>query len=113
MTTHPRIVIPILAVLAGGLSYAIFDPIRAFFVRSKVEGLFNLEQYRMFKWLKRETVGRLGLDTTFGIMSRRRDGAGDDADAVTGTGIEREREEAAEKLGLWIKDMPDTFVTVT
>ena len=108
MTSHPRIVLPIVAVLAGGLSYAIFDPIRAFFVKSKVSSLFSLEQYRLTKWLKRETIGRLGsMNLGFGIAKK------EEGEAVTGTGIERERTEAAEKLKLWLNDMPDTFVTVT
>ena len=100
--------IPIVAVLAGGLSYAIFDPIRAFFVKSKVSSLFSFEQYRLTKWLKRETVGRLG-NLNLGFGTARKEGG----DAVTGTGIERERTEAAERLKLWLNDLPDTFITVT
>jgi hypothetical protein len=118
MTSHPRIVIPILAVLAGGLSYAIFDPIRSFFVKSKASSLFSVEKYRITKWLKRETVGRLGnIDlrlANLGIAlgaggSRGRTGG----ESVVGTGIERERMDAAERLRTWLNDMPDTFVTVT
>ncbi|CAD6566825.1 MAG: mitochondrial escape protein 2 [Cyphobasidiales sp. Tagirdzhanova-0007] len=108
VASHPRIVIPIVAVLAGGLSYAIFDPIRAFFVKSKVSSLFSFEQYRLTKWLKRETVGRLG-NLNLGFGTARKEGG----DAVTGTGIERERTEAAERLKLWLNDLPDTFITVT
>jgi len=118
MTSHPRIVIPILAVLAGGLSYAIFDPIRSFFVKSKASSLFSVEKYRITEWLKRETVGRLGnIDlrlSNLGIAlgtggSRGRTGG----ESVVGTGIERERMDAAEQLRTWLNDMPDTFVTVT
>lgn len=136
MTSHPRIVIPILAVLAGGLSYAIFDPIRSFFIKSKVSGLFDPDRYRFTKWLKRETIGRLNdldrkLDTGIARLaqgSTKKQGslAGDsvagsvegeaegnaDFAGQLGTGIERERLEAAEKLRAWLNDMPDSFITV-
>lgn len=127
MSNHPRIVIPILAVLAGGLSYAIFDPIRAFFVRAKTSHMFDLERYRLTKWLKRETIARLGdlsISSTglSGGSSHRKsktkqgiEGEQDEEENLEqiGTGIEMERIEAAEKLKLWLNEMPDTFVTIT
>lgn len=133
MTAHPRIVIPILAVLAGGLSYAIFDPIRAFFVKAKTSHMFDLERYRLTKWLKRETIARLGdlsissTGLSGGLVHRKKqkksvDGqveqedVDDDGEAEMdqiGTGIELERIEAADKLRLWLNEMPDTFVTIT
>lgn len=131
MTAHPRIVIPILAVLAGGLSYAIFDPIRAFFVKAKTSHMFDLERYRLTKWLKRETIARLGdlsISSTglSGGLSHRKKREGvegqdgqdtfEDGEATLdqiGTGIELERIQAADKLKLWLNEMPDTFVTIT
>ena len=118
IASHPRIVIPLLAVLAGGLSYAIFDPIRSFFVKSHVSGLFDVEAYRLTKWLKKETIGRLGIDgrqllAGLGGRAISTKEEGDSDGAVGGTGIERERVEAADKLRLWLSDMPDTFITVT
>lgn len=131
MTAHPRIVIPIVAVLAGGLSYAIFDPIRAFFVKAKASHMFDLERYRLTKWLKRETIARLGdisvssTGLSGGFVHRKRrnntEGQEDQDDSEDnetsleqiGTGIELERIEAAEKLKLWLNEMPDTFVTIT
>ena len=111
MTNHPRIVIPILAVLVGSLSYAIFDPIRAFFIRCKVSALFDLERYRITRWLKKETIGRLGA------LSSRLARDGEESHAQLGTdgatGIENERRDAAEKLKMWLTDMPDTFITIT
>jgi hypothetical protein len=117
MTSHPRIVIPLIAVLAGSLSYAIFDPIRSFFVKSHVSGLFDVEAYRLTKWLKKETIGRLGIDgrqllAGLGGRALTTKQEEDEGNAV-GTGIERERVEAADKLRLWLSDMPDTFITVT
>lgn len=130
MTAHPRIVIPIVAVLAGGLSYAIFDPIRAFFVKAKASHMFDLERYRLTKWLKRETIARLGdlsissTGLSGGLVHRKKSSTTDQGDheeddgeeskfEQIGTGIELERIEAAEKLKLWLNEMPDTFVTIT
>lgn len=118
VANHPRIVIPIVAVLAGSVSYAVFDPIRSFFVKSHVSGLFDVEAYRLTKWLKKETIGRLGISGSdllagLGLGSGGRKGAGGDELAVQGTGIERERREAAERLSTWLYELPDTFITVT
>lgn len=117
--------------------------------------MFDLERYRLTKWLKRETIGRLedlsisSSGLSGGVVHRRKrkeekrkeeenatagvdlgavdqekkveDGSdGDEENDLfgggseeVGTGIERERIEAAEKLKLWLNEMPDTFVTIT
>lgn len=41
-TNHPRIVLPVLAFLLGGFTYAIFDPVRAFFIETKLSHTFEL-----------------------------------------------------------------------
>jgi hypothetical protein len=97
---HPRIVLPILAVLLGGLSFLIFDPIRSFFVESKVLGRFDPSKYRALTWIRKETIGRLGLDR--GAFSAKQI-----------TGIEKERQEAATMLDSWLKDWPDGFIVIT
>ena len=100
LSDHPRITIPVLAVLLGGLSYLIFDPIRSWFVRAKVEGTFDADSYRALSWIKKETLGRLGLKSEKG-------------DTLTNaTGIEQERENAAHMLEEWLKDLPDAFINV-
>lgn len=99
-TSHPRIMIPLLVALLGTVSYAVFDPIREFFVKAHVEGTFDSNRWAILSWLKRETLGRLGLtDRKVGTSS---------------TGIEKQREEAKEKLVGWIKGgPPDSFIIVT
>lgn len=100
MSSHPRIVIPILAVMMGGLSYIIFDPIRAFFVKAKLEGTFDVKKYKVMQWLSKETLGRLG------IGSRGENGDGER------TGIEKERRATEMELKAWLNEKPDTFITV-
>jgi len=102
LADHPRITVPVFAVLLGGLSFLVFDPIRSWFVQAKVEGTFDPEQYKALSWLKRETLGRLGLKS-----------AKKESDVVANaTGIEQERENAAEALEGWLKDLPDAFINV-
>ncbi|KDE03772.1 hypothetical protein MVLG_05774 [Microbotryum lychnidis-dioicae p1A1 Lamole] len=101
VTTHPRIVIPLIVALLGAISLQVFDPIREFFVSAHVEGTFDSDRWTIVRWLKRETLGRLGL-----TKYRTLDGA-------EKTGIEREREAAKEQLLTWLRDAPETFTMVT
>lgn len=57
-TSHPRIMLPLIVALLGGLSYAIFDPIREFCVKRKVDGTWEASRWKVVSWLKRETLGR-------------------------------------------------------
>lgn len=97
--------------------------------------MFDLERYRLTKWLKRETIARLGdlsisstgLSAGRGHRKKKKkaiegqedqfdgDEEGDEEASLDqiGTGIELERIEAADKLKLWLNEMPDTFVTIT
>ncbi|GAA6010157.1 hypothetical protein JCM10207_005643 [Rhodosporidiobolus poonsookiae] len=103
VTGHPRIVIPLIVALLGTVSAVFLDPVREFFVQSHVEGTFDANQWRIVRWLKKETLGRLGL--TGGKVGA--------LEKATGTGIEKEREEAKEQLETWLRDVPDTFIVVT
>ncbi|EGU11742.2 Dynactin [Rhodotorula toruloides ATCC 204091] len=102
MSSHPRITIPLLVALIGSISYLVFDPIREVSVRAHVEGTFDADQWRFVRWLKKETIGRLGLAGIRGLDAKD-----------TGTGIEKERETAKEQLTNWVNDVPDTFIIVT
>ncbi|KAM0787058.1 hypothetical protein ACM66B_006321 [Microbotryomycetes sp. NB124-2] len=102
ITSHPRISIPLLVALLGTLSVSMFDPIREFFVKSHVQGTFDTDKWLVVKWLKKETLGRLGL-------SRQSQYATTSA----GTGIEKQRAEARTQLENWLKDVPDTFICLT
>ncbi|KAL7753995.1 mitochondrial escape protein 2 [Sorochytrium milnesiophthora] len=56
LTSHPRVTLPAAAALLVTLLFAIFDPIRIFFIESKVRQRFDLASY-----LPRSIVRRLGL----------------------------------------------------
>ncbi|KAK0559457.1 mitochondrial escape protein 2 [Tilletia horrida] len=97
LQNHPRIVIPILAVLAGTLANLFFDPIRAWFVQSKVTNLFDLEQYSVLKYIKNKTEAFFRPDD---------DGSVKEDDWW-------ERKQAAAKIAGWLKESPSTFITLT
>lgn len=98
VTNHPRIVLPILAVLLGGFTYAIFDPIRAFFIETKLSHTFDLGNYRLYAWLKKNTVDLL-IDS-------------DDKDAKSDSVDWFERRAARESIQDWLKEKPETFITI-
>lgn len=99
MSSHPRIMFPILAFLLGGFTYAIFDPIRQFFIEAKLSGTFDLKHYRAYTWLKQNTVDLLRDD-------RDDKNAGDDIDWF-------ERRAAKESIQGWLREEPETFITVS
>ncbi|KAG9318163.1 RNA12 protein-domain-containing protein [Chiua virens] len=52
LTSHPRIVLPILFFLLGTLTYTIFDPIRALSIEAKMLNWFDYREYGLFRWLQ-------------------------------------------------------------
>ncbi|KAK4243707.1 RNA12 protein-domain-containing protein [Corynascus novoguineensis] len=70
ITSHPRIVIPIIAAFLAAFTVAVFDPIREFFVKSHVQKSFEITNSKIYKWLKRQTSDILAF------RKHRDDGAG-------------------------------------
>ncbi|KAI9617219.1 hypothetical protein H4Q26_013084 [Puccinia striiformis f. sp. tritici PST-130] len=99
--SHPKIVLPVLALLLGGISYTFFEPIRQFFVKSHIVGTFDLQQNTVFSWLQKETVGRLGFGRDLHT--------GTD---LAGNAVERERGEAVRELDNWLSGPPGTFIVI-
>jgi hypothetical protein len=99
LASHPRITIPLLAALVAGVTYIVFDPIRAFFIASKVTQRFNPDEYALYRWLKSETWARLLP-------------AGHDSH-LDGSSVWADDTEKTEKLKSWLAEYPETFVLVT
>ncbi|KAF9175986.1 mitochondrial escape protein 2 [Mortierella sp. AD011] len=96
LSNHPRISVPLGGFLVAGVSFVIFDPIRIFSMRSKITKLFNVDEYPILRWLRKETVGRLTRSP---------------AEPLQATGW-REREKEEEKLRAWLRNPPETFAVV-
>ncbi|KAG1749107.1 RNA12 protein-domain-containing protein [Suillus paluster] len=61
LTSHPRIVLPILFFLLGTLTYTIFDPIRILSVEGKMLNWFDYREYKVYKWLRANALDRFSL----------------------------------------------------
>ncbi|KDN40247.1 hypothetical protein K437DRAFT_258710 [Tilletiaria anomala UBC 951] len=96
-SNHPRIVFPVILTLLGTITYVVFDPIRAWFVEQKLENTFNLEQYKLYGWLKK-TTGQL---------------LGEDFKDIAKEDIWWERQQAAKNISGLLKETPSTFITVS
>ncbi|KAF8556910.1 hypothetical protein OG21DRAFT_506541 [Imleria badia] len=100
LTSHPRIVLPILFFLLGTLTYTIFDPIRALSIEGKMLNWFDYREYGLFKWLRTHALDRLSLSST-------------PQDApVTDLSGWKERKEAENALKSYLTDPPLTVAFV-
>lgn len=80
----------------GGITYAIFDPIRSFFVESKLKNTFSLDDYKLYSWLKDKTVGLF-------IDEKSKDEEDD----------WWERKEAASNIKELLRETPSTFIQIS
>ena len=101
LTSHPRIVIPILVALLTAASVAVFDPIRTFFIRMHILHGLHLEDQIVIKWI-RSQLSR-GYDI---IRFRKRR---DDEDLRI---VWEDRQGAIDQLKTWLIETADTFIVV-
>lgn len=64
ISKHPRIVIPVIVFFLGTLTYTIFDPVRALMVEGKMLDWFDYREFRLYQWLRRNTVDKLTRRST-------------------------------------------------
>ncbi|WWD16211.1 hypothetical protein CI109_100637 [Kwoniella shandongensis] len=105
---HPRIALPVIAFLIGTLSYTFFDPIRAFFVRAKVEGVWDLEKYSLIQSLRKRFV----LPTSLGFLH----GSGsssEESEAAIGKDAWKDRVVAEKDVEHLLSEYPGSFITIT
>ncbi|KIS00931.1 exonuclease [Cryptococcus deuterogattii 2001/935-1] len=108
ISSHPRLVLPVIAFLIGTLSYTFFDPIRAFFVRSKLEGVWDINEYSLIKKLRQKFV----LPTSFGFLDSSTAETENSEDAI-GKNAWADRVEAEKGVEEWLAEYPSTFITIT
>ena len=99
VTSHPRIVIPIVAALLAAITVVIFDPIREFFIKAHVQRSFRLSDSRLYKWFKRRTSD---------ILSFRRN-IGDDASFHA---LWSHRKDLIDSIQTWLLEATETFIIV-
>ncbi|CAA7267988.1 unnamed protein product [Cyclocybe aegerita] len=100
MSSHPKIMLPIIVFLLGSITYTIFDPLRAFMVEAKMMDWFDYRKSKLYQWLRVNTLER--FSGTFGVAHH--------VDPATGVWKERKDAEAAVKA--YLADMPGTIAFV-
>ncbi|KAI8090206.1 RNA12 protein-domain-containing protein [Gilbertella persicaria] len=103
LMSHPRITVPAIAAIFAGITYVVFDPIRVFFITSKVTQRFNPEEYALYRWLRKETWARL---MPAGANPR-------DLSTEYSQSLWADDTEKIEKLKSWLAESPETFVLIT
>jgi hypothetical protein len=96
--SHPRVVIPILAAIIAGITVAVFDPIRTFFVKAHITRVLHLEDNKFYKWLK-------GYAEDLIRGQKDDDEAGMDA-------IWDDRKSNIDQVRTWLMETADTFIIV-
>ncbi|KAJ7684746.1 RNA12 protein-domain-containing protein, partial [Mycena polygramma] len=98
MTAHPRIMLPIVLFLLGGLTYTIFDPIRSLMVRAKMQDWFNVREYRIYQWIRAKSM-ELNIFTPHPQASSAEE-------------VWKERKQAESAVRAYINDWPSTIAFV-
>jgi hypothetical protein len=80
----------------AGVTYAIFDPVRMFFVTSKITQRFNPQEYALYRWLRNEAWGHFSQPTTAGKTS-----------------VWADDKEKTEKLKSWLAETPGNGLKIT
>ncbi|KIO26152.1 hypothetical protein M407DRAFT_235699 [Tulasnella calospora MUT 4182] len=104
ISSHPRIVLPIVAFLLGGLTYTIFDPIRSFFIKSKVMGYFEY-QGRLLEWIG--SSGEASATEAIGSPDKK-----PPPSSIAAAGEWKERQEAEQALLMYLVDTPSTVAVI-
>ncbi|KIM49011.1 hypothetical protein M413DRAFT_438171 [Hebeloma cylindrosporum] len=100
MSSHPKIMLPIIVFLLGTLTYTIFDPIRSLMVEAKMLDWFNYRswsQIRLYQWLRETALDRLILGPT------------DTSSKLDRPEVWKERKEAENALHDYLADVPTTI----
>lgn len=99
ITNHPRIVIPVLVALLTGLTVAVFDPIRSFFVKAHVSRKYRLSNNRLYRWLRQQT------SDMFAFRRGEAEQAGLNA-------VWSHRKDIIEQIQAWLMETAETFIVV-
>lgn len=102
ITSHPRIVIPVLAALIAAISVSIFDPIRTWSIKVHILHGLHLENNKYYQWLRRQ----LSRGYDYLRLSPRKT----EDDSLNA--IWEDRHTQMEELKTWMSESLDTFIVV-
>ncbi|KAK7023862.1 mitochondrial escape protein 2 [Favolaschia claudopus] len=96
ITSHPRIVLPIVLFLLGSLTYTIFDPIRSLMVQAKMQDWFDIREFKLYQWIRKKSLQlRIFTPQSSSQVSMAED-------------VWKERQQAEAALRAYIADWPST-----
>ncbi|KAJ7582539.1 RNA12 protein-domain-containing protein [Mycena floridula] len=99
ISNHPKVFLPVLIVLLGSLTYAIFDPIRSFMIQGQMLEWFDPRSYKWYKWLRVNTLDRLYKSKS----ETSTNGANE---------VWKERRDAELSLRAYLSDVPTTIAFI-
>ncbi|CAG8956475.1 hypothetical protein HYFRA_00003861 [Hymenoscyphus fraxineus] len=99
IVNHPRVVIPAVAALLATVTVAVFDPIRTFFIKAKIDHSFQLNENKIYKWFKSQATD---------ILTFRKPKEQD----VSLGAIWDDRKEIIDQIQTWLMETADTFIVI-
>ncbi len=118
ITSHPRIVIPIVAALLATITVAVFDPIRTFFIRAHVQRSFALRDSEIWKWVQRRTSAFVTFARNSYDAAADNMGIGAGGRGARGAGhrgqdaLMTDRGDLIESIRGWMLETDDSFIVV-
>ena len=100
---HPRIVVPLLAALVAGISFAIFDPLRTISIKAHITRTFHIEDNVLFKWFRRQSEDLINK-----VKQLRNGGTADAGMEV----VWEDRKDEMDQIQSWLMEASDTFIVV-
>lgn len=99
ITSHPRIVLPLLAAILGTLAVAVFDPIRTFFIKAHITHSLKIKDSQIYQWFSSQAKDIF----TFKGQNIEEAGLGV---------IWDDRKKHIDQLQTWMMETADTFIIV-
>ncbi|KAL5594034.1 uncharacterized protein BROUX77_007381 [Berkeleyomyces rouxiae] len=100
ITSHPRIVIPIVAAIVATITVSVFDPIRKFFVQTHIQHSFDLNKTAVYTWFKSRTSDLLSF------------AGGSFHDTAAFSAVWEQQQDLIDEVRMWTRENTDTFVVV-
>jgi hypothetical protein len=110
MRDHPRIAVPLILALMGGVAVLIFDPIRSWFIKEKIKGELEWTKTTMYKGLWKSWITT--RNKVKGLLNYQ---AAEDADWELWSEIEdlmEERKEKAKEVKIWLEENVNSMIVV-
>ncbi|EIN07712.1 hypothetical protein PUNSTDRAFT_114198 [Punctularia strigosozonata HHB-11173 SS5] len=105
LSSHPRIVIPVVVSLLLTFTYTVFDPIRTWMIEGKVGDWFEYQDWALYRWLTTRLPSSLGLASHHDEILTE-GGASHEARGW------KDREDAAGAMERYLTDLPNTITFV-